>query len=158
MLRPLALAVAVGVSALAFACSSGSDGGTAGSAGPDNGDDLTRGAEAGGVAIEATWLTDATTDGVDADLSAYPSDDYVLIELKLDTHSGDLNEIDLEREPTLEQDGTAVQPETWLSLSDDSHHREGVLVFPRTFDAGDVELTVPIKDEDVGLSWDISNT
>ena len=160
MLRRLALAAAVGVAAvLALACSSGGDGRPAGTAAPDAaGEDLTRSAEAGGVTVEATWLTKATAGEVDADLSAYPSDEYVLIELKLDTHSGDLNEIDLEREAALKQDGATLEPETWLSLSDDSHHREGVLVFPRSFKEGEVELTVPIKDEHVGLLWEAAPT
>jgi len=160
MLRRLAFAAAVGVAAvLAMACSSGGDGRPDGTAAPDAaGEDLTRSAEAGGVTVEATWLTKATAGEVDADLTAYPPDEYVLIELKLDTHSGDLNEIDLEREAALKQDGATLEPETWLSLSDDSHHREGVLVFPRSFKEGEVELTVPIKDEHVGLLWEAAPT
>ena len=159
MLRRLAFAAAVGVAAvLALACSSGGDGRPAGTAAPDAGEDLTRSAEAGGVTVEATWLTEATVGAVDADLTAYPPGKYVLIELKLDTHSGDLNEIDLQREAALKQDGMILEPETWLSLSDDSHHREGVLVFPRSFKEGEVELTVPIKDEDVGLLWEAAPT
>ena len=159
MLRRLAFAAAVGVAAvLALACSSGGDGRPAGTASPDAGEDLTRSEEAGGVTVEATWLTEATVGAVDADLTAYPPGKYVLIELKLDTHSGDLNEIDLQREAALKQDGMILEPETWLSLSDDSHHREGVLVFPRSFKEGEVELTVPIKDEDVGLLWEAAPT
>ncbi len=160
MLRRLAFAAAVGVAAvLALACSSGGDGRPAGSASPDAaGEDLTRSAEAGGVTVEATWLTVATLGAVDADLTAYPPDKYVIIELKLDTHSGDLNAIDLQREAALKQDGMTLEPETWLSLSDDSHHREGVLVFPRSFKEGEVELTVPLKDEDVGLLWEAAPT
>ena len=155
MLRRLAFAAAVGVAAvLALACSSGGDGRPAGTASPDAGEDLTRSEEAGGVTVEATWLTKATAGEVDADLSAYPSDEYVLIELKLDTHSGDLNEIDLERKAALKEDGATLEPETWLSLSDDSHHREGIIVFPRSLGDGPVEFTVPIEDEDVGLLWE----
>ena len=158
MLRRLAFAAAIGVAAvLALACSSGGDGGTADSTAPDS-EDLTRGAEAGGVTVEATWLTEATADGADADLSGYPPDEYVLIELTLDTHSGDLNEIDLQREAALKQDGTALEPETWLSLSDDSHHRGGVLVFPRSFEEGEAELTVSIEGEDVALVWETPGT
>ena len=159
MLRRLAFAAAAGVEAvLAMACSSGGDGRPAGTAAPDAGEDLTRSEEAGGVTVEATWLTKATAGEVDADLTAYPSDEYVLIELKLDTHSGDLNEIDLERKAALKEDGATLEPETWLSLSDDSHYREGLLVFPRSFKEGEVELTVPIKDEHVGLLWEAAPT
>ena len=154
MLRRLALVAAVGVAAvLALACSSGGDGGTADSTAPDS-EDLTRGAEAGGVTVEATWLTEATAEDVDADLAAYPPDRYALIEVKLDTHSGDLNDIELQDEAVLKQDGTTLEPETWLSLSDDSHHREGILVFAGTIQQGEVTLTVPIEDEDVGLLWE----
>ena len=160
MLRRLAFAAAVGVAAvLAMACSSGGDGRPDGTAAPDAaGEDLTRSAEAGGVTVEATWLTEATVGAVDADLTAYPPDEYVIIELKLDTHSGDLNAIDLQREAALKQDGMTLEPETWLSLSDDSHHREGIIVFPRSLGDGPVELTVPIKDEDVGLLWEAAPT
>ena len=143
MLRRLAFAAAVGVAAvLAMACSSG-------------GEDLTRSAEAGGVTVEATWLTEATVGAVDADLTAYPPDEYVIIELKLDTHSGDLNEIDLEREAALKQGGTMLEPEAWLSLGDDSHHREGVLVFPLNGESGPADLTLSLSDdEEVALVWE----
>lgn len=157
MLRRLAFATAVGVAAvLAMACSSGGDGRPAGTAAPDAAsEDLTRSAEAGGVTVEATWLTKTTAGEVDADLTAYPPDEYVLIELKLDTHSGDLNEIDLEREAALKQGGTTLEPETWLSLSDDSHHREGVLVFPLNIESGPADLTLSLSDdEEVALVWE----
>src|SRR3970040_3104916 len=160
MLRRLALAAAIGVAAvLAPACSSGGGGRPAGTAAPDAaGEDLTRSAEAGGVMVEWTWRTEATVGAVDAALTAYPPDEYVIIELKLDTHSGDLNAIDLQREAALKQDGMTLEPETWLSLRDDSHHREGVLVFPNSLKDGEAEATVPIKDEDVGLLWEAAPT
>ena len=116
---------------------------------------LARSAEAGGVTVEATWLTEATVGAVDADLTAYPPGKYVLIELTLDTHSGDLNEIDLQREAALKQDGLTLEPETWLSLSDDSHHREGVLVFPLNGESGPADLTLSLgDDEEVALVWE----
>ena len=45
-------------------------------------------------------------------------------------------------------------PEAWVSRSNDSHHRAGVLVFPRSLGAGPVELAIALGDEGVVLSWD----
>ncbi len=157
MLRPLAYAVSICGLVLAMACSSG--GSKEASDGEQNATaDLTRTEEAGGITVEATWLTEAAADEVDTDISPYPLDEYVLLQIKLDTHSGDLNEIDLEREAALKQGATVLAPQAWLSLSDDSHHREGVLVFPRALQNGEVKLTLPIQDEEVALLWEAAPT
>ena len=47
-----------------------------------------------------------------------------------------------------------MRPEAWISLSDDSHHRGGVLVFKRTEADGPVELTLDLGDEEVSLRWE----
>ena len=152
MLRVAALALTVVLAALAVACGGG-DGGDD-RASPTAGADLTRTAEAGGITVEGTWLTASEVDGVDADLSAYPLGQFVLVEIGFTTHSGNLNEVDMEGASELKQGDGAAAPVAWVSLSDDSHHREGVLAFERTEAGGPVELTVDLGDEKVALLWE----
>ena len=160
MLKQLALALALGASLLAAACSSGGGGepsatGEPGGEGqPAAGEELTRVSEAGGVTVEATWLMEGDLSGVDADLTKYPLDEFVVVEISLDAHSGDLNEIEMERAATLRQGASELPPEAWVSVSDDSHHRAGVLVFPRNLRDGPVELILTVGDDDVALLWE----
>ena len=158
MLRVAALALTVALAmavALAVACSGdGGDGGGDDRATPTAGADLTRTAEAGGITVDGTWLVAEGLGGVDADLSAYPLDGFVLVEIAFTTHSGDLNKVDMEQDVTLREDGADIPPEAWISLSDDSHHRAGVLVFERTEADGPVELTVDLGDQEVSLQWE----
>ena len=109
----------------------------------------------GAITVDGTWLVAEGLGEVDADLSAYPLDGFVLVEIAFTTHSGDLNKVDMEQEATLSQGGTDIRPEAWISLSDDSHHREGVLVFDRTEADGPAELTVDVGDEKVALLWEV---
>lgn len=92
--------------------------------------------------------------GLDADVSQYPPDAFVLMELKLDTHSGDLKEIDLPSAATLRQGPAGEAAEAWVSESDDAHHRSGVLVFPRPSQNGPVKLALSIAGEAVVLRWE----
>jgi len=150
---PLVLAAAL---AVAVAC--GRDGGDADRATPMPGADLTRSAEAGGITVEGTWLVAESVGEVDADLSAYPLDGFVLVEIAFTTHSGDLNKVDMEQAATLSEGGADIRPEAWISLSDDSHHREGVLAFERTEADGPVEVTVDLGEEKVALVWEVIPT
>ena len=158
----LRLAGALGLSvvlALAVACGGGGGGGGDDGATPTPAADLTRSAEAGGITVDGTWLVAEGVGEVDADLSAYPLDKFVLIEIGFTTHSGDLNELDMEQASGLKQGGEAAVPVAWVSLSDDSHHREGILVFERTEADGPVELTVDMGDaEEVALTWEVIPT
>ena len=150
----LALTVVLAVAvALAVACGGGGGGGDD-RATPTAGADLTRTAEAGGITVDGTWLTADSLGEVDADLSAYPLDGFVLVEIAFTTHSGDLNKVDMEEASGLKQGDQAAAPIAWVSLSDDSHHREGVLAFERTEAGGPVELTVDLGDEEVSLRWE----
>jgi hypothetical protein len=157
MLRVAALALTVVLAvavALAVACGGGGGGGGGDDrATPTPSADLTRTAEAGGITVEGTWLTASEVDGVDADLNAYPLDGFVLVEIAFTTHSGDLNGIDMEQASDLRQGAEAAAPVAWVSISDDSHHRAGVLVFQRTEADGPAELTVALGDEKVALLW-----
>ena len=158
MLRVAALGLSL-VLALVVACGGdGGDGGGDDRATPTPGADLTRSAEAGGVTVEGTWLVAEGVGEVDADLSAYPLDQFALVEIAFTTHSGDLNKVDMEQAATLSGDGADMRPEAWISLSDDSHHRTGVLVFERTEADGPVGLTVDVGDEKVALLWEVIPT
>ena len=147
MLRVAALVVAL---ALAVACG---EGGGADRAAPTAGADLTRTAEAGGITVEGTWLVAESLGEMDADFSAYPLDRFVLIEIAFTTHSGDLNKVDIERAATLGEGGSDIRPETWISVSDDSHHRAGVLVFKRAQSEGPAKVTLALGDSEVALAW-----
>ena len=151
-MRVVAVGLSVVLAVVAVACGGG--GGGVDRATPTAGADLTRTAEAGGITVEGTWLAAEGVGEVDADLSAYPLDQFVLVEIAFTTHSGDLNKVDMEQEATLREGGADIRPEAWLSLSDDSHHRAGVLVFKRAQAEGPAELTVALGDEEVALRWE----
>jgi len=156
MLRLVAIGLSVVLAVVALACGGG--GGGDDRATPTAGEDLTRSVEAGGITVEGTWLVADSLGEVDADLSAYPLDQFVLVEIAFTTHSGDLNKVDMEQAATLGEGGADIRPEAWIGLSDDSHHRAGVLVFERTEAGGPVELTVDLGDEEVALVWEVIPT
>lgn len=133
---------------IALACSSGGDDG----APSDSDAGTTRTASAGSIEIEATWLL--STDDRDEDIAAYPLDRFLLLEVKLDTHSGDLGSIDLVEASTLETGASSQEPEAWLTSSDDAHHRAGVLVFERKPSAAPVTLAIDLDDGRAELVWD----
>ena len=147
------LAFVAAVALAGAACSSGGGSRETGD-GPTDAAPVTQSVEVDGVTAEVTWLTAGDVGEVDADLSAYPPDGFVLLDVKLDTHSGDLTSIDFEREAALRQDGSKTRPEKWVSVSDDSHHREGVLVFPRRLEDGPAELTIQMDDDELVLLWE----
>lgn len=142
--------IATLVALLATACTAGSGGepdvGTARPGPPASGTtgfEATQVNEARGIAIEATWVTAEHLAEMGADsLAAYPLEQYVLVHLAFTTHSGDLNQYDLVELSSLNITGDSVAAKGWVSLSDDSHHREGVLIFARLTFSGPVELVL----------------
>lgn len=87
---------------------------------------------AGGVTVEATWVTPAHLAGSE-DLqrvaSAYEGRNVTLIHVRLDTHSVDLARYDLGELASLDV-GNGPEPALgYEALSEGSHHREGVLAF-----------------------------
>jgi len=154
-LRVAALGLSVVLAVVAVACGGDGEGGGTDRASPTPAADLTRTAEAGGITVDGTWLVAESLGEVDADLSAYPLDGFVLIEIAFTTHSGDLNKVDMEQAATLSKGGADKRPEDWISLSDDSHHREGILVFERAQADGPAELTVDVGDAKVALVWEV---
>lgn len=151
LLMVVALGLAV-IGLLAAACSSGSD---ARDTDPrDDRADLTQTAEADGVTVDATWLTVESAADVDADLSPYPLGRFVAVEIAFTTHSGDVNRITVEEAVMLRVGSRTLQPEAWMSLSDDSHHREGIAVFAGAPPAGPVELLLELESGEVVLQWE----
>jgi hypothetical protein len=111
--------------------------------------ELTQSDSQGGVEIDATWVTPETLGKLDSEEArAYGLDGYVLLEVKFTTHSGDLSRLDMTGLSAIRVVGQEYAPQAWESISDDSHHREGVLVFTRkapdgaSLDAGTVELVM----------------
>ncbi|MDO8616668.1 MAG: hypothetical protein Q7T33_13190 [Dehalococcoidia bacterium] len=152
-MRWIALAGVAVLALVAAACSSGDAGQPDPADSPGVSAQLTQSAEAGGITVEATWLTGDNGDGVEADLSGYPLAQFVLLDIKLDTHSGDLESVNMEQAAGLEQAGVAARPEAWVSEADDSHHREGVLVFRRDLKGGPVTLAIDLGGKQVELLW-----
>ena len=137
---------------LAAACSSGSD--DAKTESTDDGADLTQTAEADGITVDATWLTVESAAAVDADLGPYPLDRFVAVEIAFTTHSGDLNKITMEDAATLQTGTETKRAEAWVSVSDDSHHRDGIVVFAGAPPAGPVELLLELESGELRLQWE----
>ena len=141
----------------AAACSSGGDGdGEDAAENTDTapGAELTQTAEAGGITVDATWLTAENAGEVDADLGAYPGDRFIAIGIAFTTHSGDLGEIDMEEAASLQVGENQATPEAWVTVSDDSHHREGVLVFARSVEEGPAHLFVEVGEDSLTFVWE----
>lgn len=155
----MALLVLAAVGVLAVAGCSGDDGeaptvqpttgpatGTAQAGGPVK---LTQSDSQGGVQIDVTWVTPETLAKLDSEKArSYGLDDYVLLEVKFTTHSGDLSRLDMAGLSAIRVAGQEYAPKAWESISDNSHHRAGVLVFDRkapdgtSLDMGTVELVM----------------
>ena len=111
--------------------------------------ELTQSDSQGGVEIDVTWVTPETLGDLDSEgARGYGLDDYVLLEVKFTTHSGDLSRLDMTGISAIRVGGQEYAPQAWESISDDSHHRAGVLVFARaapdgaSLDAGTVEVVM----------------
>lgn len=88
----------------------------------------------GGVEIEVTF------GGPGA--AAYEPEQYSVFLVAMNTHSVDLSGYDLVGLTELRAGGKSYKALRWVSTSDDSHHRSGVLIFPKV-DAGQpVELAI----------------
>jgi len=138
------LAVLVGL-----ACSSGDSDGSPDSEGEEG---STRTVSVGGIDVEATWL--GSGDQLGDDLEAYPLGSFLLLEVSLDTHSGDLGSVDLVEAAKLNTGAGPLEPEAWVASSDESHHRSGVLVFPRRYLVPPLKLNVALEDGVAELVWE----
>lgn len=140
--RWLALIGVAGLALVGAACAAGADGG----GGDAVAEGLTRTADGGGVEVEATWVT-AEQLRADGELATaageYDVASYVIVQLAFTTHSGDLNQYDVRAQSALMADGGSPQAALdWRPLSDDPHHREGLLIFARPQGAGAVEVVL----------------
>lgn len=87
----------------------------------------------GGVTVEATWVTPAHLQEMSqVSTGSFTPEQYVLVHVKLDTHSVDLSRYDMTRMATLSglDDTVSVPAAGWIGVQEDSHHREGYLAFP----------------------------
>lgn len=93
-----------------------------------------RDAGEGGVEIEVTL------GGPRA--AKYETDRYTVFLVAFTTHSGDLSGYDLVVLSELRAGGKTLKAVRWVSISDDSHHRAGALVFPQVDESRPLELTI----------------
>jgi hypothetical protein len=109
---------------------------------------LTQSDDHGGVEIGVTWVTPETLAKLDSESArSYGLDDYVLLEVKFTTHSGDLSRLDMTALSAIRVGGQEYAPQAWESISDDSHHRR--VLFARGSDSASrkaVELVMKIAD------------
>lgn len=157
--RRIALAgLFIALLAVTAACAKGtsgapSDSATSTAASPTQKDD-----GAGSVTVEVTWVTPdhlADDEKLRAVADKHNGEDVVLLHVKMNTHSVNLSEYDLAKLSTLDA-GAAPDPAIEsVTISDDQHHAEAVLVFKRPGKASTVTLVV----RDVGgvserrLTW-----
>lgn len=147
-------AMTIGLAALvliASACSSGSQPSTGDAENGSSEGDLSQSASAGGIDVKATWQASGAAS--DVDLTQYPDDRFLFLEVKLDTHSGDLMSIDLPAAVEFRQGDKRFEPSGWIAAKDDAHHREGLLVVPREFAEGSVKLVLQLGDDSLSLEW-----
>ena len=150
MPRGALIIAAVLAGLVTLACSSG--GSDSGPSESKDDDGPTRTASVEGIDVKATWLG---SDGEPREgLAEYPPGRFLLLEVTLDTHSGDLGSIDLAEAAELRTGAGLVEPEAWVASSDESHHRGGVLVFPRSDLSSPVTLTLALEDGVVELVWE----
>lgn len=88
----------------------------------------------GGVTAEATIFTLAyfKSIGKEDETARYDFDKYIVFRLSVDSHSVDLSGYNFEKSVLLrDSSGNQLGAVEWISESDDSHHRSGLIVFPR---------------------------
>lgn len=70
-------------------------------------------------------------------LRRYEAGRQIVFLVQFTTHAGDLRQFDVVRNSRV-RTSREVAAATWISTSDDSHHRAGALVFPQTADGAPV--------------------
>ena len=144
--RTLGLTVlSLALLALASACTGGDDGAESSSGETSGPSPATQTDSAGSVTVEATWITPehrSGNDEVQAVADDYAIADVVLLHVEMNTHSVDLSGYDLASLATLDAGVGPELPLDWVTISDDQHHTEGVIVFRRPSTAAAVTLTL----------------
>jgi len=84
------------------------------------------------VTVQAIWVSSThLRENALGSLENLSPEGFTFIHLKLDTHSGDLLKADLVGLATLAwQEGAEIGAVRWISIAENGHHREGLLVFP----------------------------
>lgn len=109
----------------------------------------------GGITIKATWVVPGSPEAASVDLSQ-----NLGFAISMDTHSGDINQYNLLKLSVLRgETGREIAPASWESISDGSHHRSGVIKFPRGAEAGSKYVELVIRDvggaKERVLRWDL---
>ncbi|MBI4319978.1 MAG: hypothetical protein HY675_15925 [Chloroflexi bacterium] len=88
----------------------------------------------GKVSVQFSWVTleYLKAKGEAGNAERYALDKNVVFLAGMDTHSGSLSDIDLTKSVALrDEQGKEYTPTGWQSLSEDSHHRSGLLTFDK---------------------------
>lgn len=96
----------------------------------------------GAVEIEVIFVTPEYLRAGGADAARYEPDRYSVFLVSMNTHSVDLSRYDMVQVSELRAGSQTLRPLRWISTSDDSHHRAGVLIFPQVDLARPVELLI----------------
>ena len=89
---------------------------------------------AGSVTVEVTWVTPdhlADDEKLRAVADKHNGEDVVLLHVKMNTHSASLSKYDLAKISSLDTGGGPEAAIESVTISDDQHHAEAVLVFKR---------------------------
>ncbi len=130
---------------LAAACTGGDDDADSRSGADADASAATQTDSTGSVTVKATWITPGHLSGneeLQAVADGYGAADVVLLHVEMNTHSVDLSGYDLTDLATLDAGVGPERPLEWLTISDDKHHTEGVIVFRRPPAAVAVALTL----------------
>lgn len=93
----------------------------------------------GAVEIEVIYVTPEYLRSGGAEAARYEPQKYSVFLVSMNTHSVDLSPYDIVAISELRAGGQTLRPLRWISTSDDSHHRAGVLIFPK------VDLAQPVE-------------
>jgi len=97
------------------------------------------------VTVEVTWVTPdhlAEDEKLRAVADKHAGEDVLLLHVTMNTHSVNLSEYDLAKLSTLEAGGDPEPAIESVTISDDQHHAEAVLVFSRPAETTTATLTV----------------
>lgn len=114
--------------------------------------------EAGGVELDVLWLAPEYVKAKGNPYSQFNPEQDTVFQIAMTTHSGDLLQYDLAKLATLRVGDKEIAPVKWEYTNRDSHHPEGVLVFPGPAGAaGSSPITLVIKGlgnaQEVSLNW-----
>lgn len=123
---------------------------------------LVKRASQAGVEVEVIFATPEyfKARGDEAGLKRYRPDENLVFFIWMNTHSGDLTLFDMRRISTLRTDqGREIEALRWEAISNNPHHRSGVLIFPQVDSQGKRIVTAQSKYVElvfrglVGVEW-----